>query len=102
MEPCEGRAMPVLIWEISPSDEDSLDRYEGWPNLYRKESLTAELENGPVEAMAYVMNDGRPLSAPSNSYFATIMEGYEAADFDMAALHKTVEESAANKKCEGD
>lgn len=97
VEPCEGRTVPVLVWEISPSDEDSLDRYEGWPNLYRKENLTAELESGPVEAMAYVMNNGRPLSAPSDTYFTTIMEGYEAADFDATMLHKAVEESAATE-----
>ena len=29
LEPCEGRTIPVLVWEISPSDEDSLDIYEG-------------------------------------------------------------------------
>lgn len=99
VEPCEGRAVPVLVWEISSSDEDSLDIYEGWPNLYRKENLTAELENGPVGTMPYVMNDGRHLSAPSGSYFATIMEGYEVADFDTAVLYKVVAESGLTENC---
>ena len=33
----EGYEVPVLIWEIMPTDEKSLDRYEGYPSYYRKE-----------------------------------------------------------------
>ena len=35
--PKEKSEVPVLIWEIDGRDEHSLDRYEGFPNLYRKE-----------------------------------------------------------------
>ena len=34
--------VPVLIWELQPADERSLDRYEGYPNYYRKEMLEIE------------------------------------------------------------
>ncbi len=30
IEPCEGRVVPVLIWEIGEQDERSLDMYEGY------------------------------------------------------------------------
>lgn len=29
IEPCGGRVVPVLVWEISGKDEKNLDRYEG-------------------------------------------------------------------------
>ena len=38
IEPFEGGNVPVLVWEITPTDEAALDRYEGWPFLYRKET----------------------------------------------------------------
>jgi hypothetical protein len=38
IEPFEGGNVPVLVWEITPTDEAALDRYEGWPFLYRKGS----------------------------------------------------------------
>ena len=31
-----GFKVPVLVWRIQPQDELALDRYEGWPHLYRK------------------------------------------------------------------
>ena len=31
-----GCAVPVAIYRISPRDERSLDRYEGYPNFYIK------------------------------------------------------------------
>ena len=37
IEPKEGSEVPVLIWELGGQDELSLDRYEGFPHLYRKE-----------------------------------------------------------------
>ena len=36
IEPAKGESVPVLLWEITPRDEEALDRYEGWPRLYRK------------------------------------------------------------------
>ena len=39
----EGYEVPVLIWEIMPTDEKSLDRYEGYPSYYRKEMLDIEI-----------------------------------------------------------
>lgn len=30
IEPAEGHAVPVVLWEITPEDEQALDRYEGY------------------------------------------------------------------------
>ena len=35
----KGFQVPVLVWRIQPRDEAALDRYEGFPFLYRKETL---------------------------------------------------------------
>lgn len=39
--------MPVLLWKIRPQDELSLNRYEGYPNFYRKEMFEVELNGRP-------------------------------------------------------
>ncbi len=54
----KGSAVPVLVWRIRPRDEDALDVYEGWPTLYRKESLNISLDGKQVRAMVYIMNNG--------------------------------------------
>ena len=61
-----GFAVPVLIWRIQPRDEAALDRYEGFPFLYRKETLRLTVNGKWVRAMVYIMNaDRHPYGAPS-------------------------------------
>ena len=58
IEPCKGKKVPVLIWEVQPKDEIALDRYEGYPSFYYKEDIPVELETGEiVTAMVYIMTN---------------------------------------------
>ena len=91
IEPKEGASVPVLLWKISPENEKALDRYEGWPRLYRKEDMEVELEGKTVSAMVYVMNDGRQAAMPSDYYYNVIAEGYRTAGMDEAVLEQALE-----------
>lgn len=93
VEPFKGGSVPVLVWEVTPADEASLDRYEGWPFLYRKETVQVKLNGKSIKAFVYIMNDGRPLGQPSSFYYTTIMEGYKDADFDMDILRQATKDS---------
>ena len=91
IEPRENASVPVLLWKISPRNEKALDRYEGWPHLYRKENLEVEIEGKGVSAMVYVMNDGRQASMPSGYYYDVIAEGYRTAGMDEHVLEQALE-----------
>ncbi|WP_026889875.1 gamma-glutamylcyclotransferase family protein [Lacrimispora aerotolerans] len=93
VEPLIGARVPVLLWKIRPQDELALDHYEGYPNFYRKELFPVELSGRLVNAMVYIMNDGRPFGAPSDYYLNTILEGYHSAGFDTDFLEQAVEKS---------
>ena len=93
VEPCKGESVPVLVWQITPNDEKALDRYEGWPHLYRKETIKVKVDKKTLNAMVYIMNEGRPLEQPSCYYYSTILEGYKSAGFDTEYLRKAVEYS---------
>jgi gamma-glutamylcyclotransferase (GGCT)/AIG2-like uncharacterized protein YtfP len=95
VEPSEGESVPMLVWEISPADEAALDRYEGFPYLYRKEDVKVRLSGKSVAAMIYVMNEGYPPGRPSCHYYSVIREGYEEAGFDTDALRQATVDSAA-------
>lgn len=89
-----GCAVPVLIWKLQPEDEKALDRYEGWPYLYRKETLRITIDGKRKSAMAYIMNEnGHPYSEPSSGYLGTIRHGYETAQFDQKILQQAVIDS---------
>ena len=84
-----GCSVPVLLWEITPRDEQALDVYEGWPRLYRKETVSVMFEGKQVEAMVYIMNAGE-LGAPSKYYLNTIWQGYLSAGFESDPLNEAV------------
>ena len=92
IEPKEGAEVPCGVWQISDQDEKNLDRYEGFPKFYRKERFPVmvpdpdELTGKMVTAIAYVMQDGFQLEAPSDYYFYTVMRGYSDFDLDKAPL----------------
>lgn len=95
IEPCEGSEVPVLIWEINPLDERSLDRYEGYPFYYIKKDLEVTMSDTgeTVTAMAYVMTRGRKASVPpAKHYYDVIAEGYDRFGFDKAVLEKALKE----------
>lgn len=94
-----GYTVPVLVWQLQPRDEDALDRYEGFPFLYHKETLRLTVNGKRVYAMAYIMNaDRHPYGAPSTDYLATIREGYERFGFDIAILHNAARDSGEASK----
>lgn len=90
----KGSSVPVLLWEIQPQDEAALDRYEGYPWLYRKETVKVRFKGKWVEAMVYIMNEGRPLGAPGRYYYEVIREGYIDAGFYIPILDEAVRKSA--------
>lgn len=91
IEPCEGKTVPVLLWEITPRDEAALDLYEGYPSFYEKQDMELSLEGRMFSAMAYVMTPGHRLGYPSEFYYNTIREGYETAGFDPVVLEKALD-----------
>ena len=93
IKPQQGSRVPVLVWEITPEDEAALDHYEGWPILYRKETITVRIGKRLTKAMVYLMNENRPLGLPSCYYYSVILEGYKAAGFDLGILRQAVSDS---------
>lgn len=93
VEPLKGSSVPVLLWTLKERDLQALDRYEGYPHLYRKEIHDVELKGRTVPAMVYIMNEGHPYGSPSDYYLNVIMEGYKTAGFDNEILEQAVERS---------
>lgn len=90
IEPKEGSSVPVMLWSISDQDERSLDRYEGYPSLYTKETMSFDVGGQKVEAMVYVMTPGHQLGFPSPGYYNAILQGYKDCDMDPALLEQSL------------
>ena len=94
--PNDKSEVPILIWQIDGRDEHSLDRYEGFPNLYRKELFEIEVDGEKKECMAYLMNKGQ-ISPPTSYYYNVINQGYEANGMDTSYLRAALERSVCEQ-----
>ena len=47
---------PAVAWEITPDCEKALDRYEGFPSLYRKIDVLFQADGEYFNGFAYKMN----------------------------------------------
>ena len=93
IEPCKGRSVPVVIWQVSKRDEKRLDVYEGYPNFYRKDTIKLDIDDEIVDAFVYVMTGHRPAGIPRNEYYGTCLEGYRQFNFDEEILNQAYRES---------
>lgn len=98
IEKQKNSKVPVIVWELQPSDERALDFYEGFPRSYGKQEEQVTLETGEtVLAMVYIMTDKvlerMDLNLPSLGYLETVQEGYEEAGFDRQYLEEALKVS---------
>lgn len=84
VERAENVNVPIVLWNITGECEQSLDRYEGYPNLYIKENIEISTGSGPVEALIYIMvSEYETMPAiPHERYFEVIRQGYKDNNID--------------------
>ena len=96
IEKAKGGSVPALMWETSLQDEAALDRWIGVPELYRKATIKVRRDGALVDALIYILIDGKPQNKPSAFYYSTLLEGYRAAGFDADILKAAVQEGDAD------
>lgn len=96
IEPKDGAEVPVVIWEVTESDEKALDRYEGYPNFYYKKEMNLDIKGIRTkkvrrrDAFVYIMHEERKLGIPSRYYVNTCLDGYRAFGFDEKYLFDAI------------
>lgn len=103
--PEEGSYVEGVLWKITPECEKSLDRYEGYPHLYGKETICVKNAQGQErEVMVYTMNapyKDHP-ARPSDFYLKGILEGCRENGLStkpvMEAVKMTQQEMKAGKQ----
>jgi len=82
---------PAVIYQISESDEKTLDINEGVHlHIYRKEYINVEIEGKNINCLIYIMNylPNRRNVSPSRLYFNKCLEGYKRFGFDTNYLYR--------------
>lgn len=95
--PCEGHTVPIVVWEIQPSDEAALDRYEGYPTFYYKDTVTVKTGRGLIEGMIYIISPNAKPGRPSMYYIDVVRTGYLENGLDLDIFNKSLRYNA--KEC---
>lgn len=91
--PAEGKAVPVVIWEISDANEGELDALHLVKHgYYTKERMTLEVAGEMQEVMIYIM---RPCDygMPSKHYLDLLTRGYLDFNFPSTVLEEALSDS---------
>ena len=87
-----GRVMECVLWSITDSCEQALDRLEGYPDFYGKKEVTVKYKNKPIRAMIYYMTDFYRSGLPGSSYLKMVTEGYIDHDLNVDQIYNAIDE----------
>lgn len=91
VSPKKGSVVHGLLWKLTPESEQALDRYEGYPRHYIKETVTVQTVDGSkIPVMAYIMAEPlcRQPALPSPYYYRVIQQGFEANGLPVKSLEE--------------
>lgn len=71
-----GAATLGRLWELTPHDLERLDRFEGYPTIYGRRSITVQTDKGNRKAIAYFIVPPFDYGQPSQSYLDIIKAAY--------------------------
>ena len=97
-----GAYVPVGVWQIDEECEKMLDRYEGYPHYYTKETVSIEFEGKEIEALIYMMNkEHANFRLPHSDYLDDVTRGYIDFNFkvfDLFSALQYTKNAIENKK----
>jgi gamma-glutamylcyclotransferase (GGCT)/AIG2-like uncharacterized protein YtfP len=78
IQPSPGSIVEGVVWEITESDRDTLDKYEEYPTAYTRKDVAVETFDGKtLAAFAY---HARPIGSyrPGRRYLQQLIDGARA------------------------
>lgn len=90
-----------MVYEVPASDLARLDRCEGHPHVYERQTLPVLDVSGSVRMVEVYIRSAVPVAAPGDEYLGIIREayrrlGFDEADLDEAARGETEESFAGD------
>ncbi len=84
-EPSSG--VPGLLYQVDPSHIAQLDRYEGHPYFYVRQTIEVEFDESSTSALTYLLKEDIPSHPPAPAYLEAILRAYDHHGWDTTDLH---------------
>ena len=90
--------VPIGLWKITKECEKSLDRFEGYPYLYKKIKLKIDVPGFKGQKVMFYVMRRKGVALPPASYFNTIAQGYDDFALNKDYLNWAVHEADQMQK----
>ena len=90
--------VPIGLWKITKECEKSLDRFEGYPYLYKKIKLKFDVPGFKGQKVMFYVMRRKGVALPPASYFNTIAQGYDDFALNKDYLNWAVHEADQMQK----
>tara|TARA_R100000995_G_scaffold75871_1_gene45335 strand:+ start:888 stop:1343 length:456 start_codon:yes stop_codon:yes gene_type:complete len=90
--------VPIGLWQITKECEKSLDRFEGYPYLYKKIKLKVDVPGFKGQKVMFYVMRRKGVGLPPAAYFNTIAQGYDDFALDKDYLNWAVHEADQMQK----
>ena len=87
----KGEVIPVTIWELPPESKYTIENYEKFPYIYKKQKVKAIMNGTKIKGIIYLTKQDLPQGMPSEEYLNTLREAYIQADFDEYYINSALE-----------
>ncbi len=88
--PKQDNKVPVLVWELKPEDEKSLDRYEGFPNMYRISTALRRYPSRILPSLTISRIGLKALTRKNLKSFLPLFRRTDRAQFSESAISSTI------------
>ncbi len=87
----KGANINVAVWEMSPEDYYTIDNFEKFPYLYKREKASVLLYGSKVKGNVYVLKQQLQSSMPSDEYLNFLKNTYADANIDQSVIDKAIQ-----------
>lgn len=78
IKPLQDGKVAGAVYEISQACLKSLDKYEGYPDVYDRINVRVKTDDDEwIEAATYIKRQQSEITQPSREYLAVIQQGYK-------------------------
>lgn len=99
IRPREGDRVYGVLYPLTEQELERLDRKEGVPGHYRRQTVVVETDAGPMKAVCYVAASDKVCEClkPSKDYLRSLVEGARAHGLPPEYVQRLEAQETANE-----
>lgn len=88
IRPMASQTIEGVLFQIKGACLKSLDRVEGYPNIYQRQAVKIDWKNTNVLAQVYIVEKDQTVGFPTAEYYQIVLSGAEEHDLSASYIQQ--------------